>query len=130
MERPISVSVIAWLSILGSASGCFSLLYSLFEETFSLSFDQILRLYLINFVLGVLIFLTGIKLLEGQNSGRILFIISALLYIGWSWISYGLDSTLFIGSIVRLIVFGLILYRPSVNKYFTQIMNKVGKSNH
>lgn len=43
MERPISVSVIAWLSILGSASGCFSLLYSLFEETFSLSFDQILR---------------------------------------------------------------------------------------
>lgn len=120
MERPISVSVIAWLSILGSASGCFSLLYSLFEETFSLSFDQILRLYLINFVLGVLIFLTGIKLLEGQNSGRILFIISALLYIGWSWISYGLDSTLFIGSIVRLIVFGLILYRPSVNKYFTQ----------
>ena len=120
MERPISVSVIAWLSILGSASGCFSLLYSLFEETFSLSFDQILRLYLINFVLGVLIFLTGIKLLEGQNSGRILFIISALLYIGWSWISYGLDSTLFIGSVVRLIVFGLILYRPSVNKYFTQ----------
>lgn len=120
MERPISVSVIAWLSILGSASGCFSLLYSLFEETFSLSFEQILRLYLINFVLGVLIFLTGIKLLEGQNSGRILFIISALLYIGWSWISYGLDSTLFIGSVVRLIVFGLILYRPSVNKYFTQ----------
>ena len=112
--------MIAWLSILGSASGCFSLLYSLFEETFSLSFDQILRLYLINFVLGVLIFLTGIKLLEGQNSGRILFIISALLYIGWSWISYGLDSTLFIGSVVRLIVFGLILYRPSVNKYFTQ----------
>ena len=120
MERPISVSVIAWLSILGSASGCFSLLYSLFEETFSLSFDQILRLYLINFVLGVLIFLTGIKLLEGQNSGRILFIISALLYIVWSWISYGLDSTLFIGSVVHLIVFGLILYRPSVNKYFTQ----------
>ena len=120
MERPISVSVIAWLSILGSASDCFSLLYSLFEETFSLSFDQILRLYLINFVLGVLIFLTGIKLLEGQNSGRILFIISALLYIVWSWISYGLDSTLFIGSVVRLIVFGLILYRPSVNKYFTQ----------
>ena len=120
MERPISVSVIAWLSILGSTSGCFSLLYSLFEETFSLSFDQILRLYLINFVLGVLIFLTGIKLLEGQNSGRILFIISALLYIVWSWISYGLDSTLFIGSVVRLIVFGLILYRPSVNKYFTQ----------
>lgn len=120
MERPISVSVIAWLSILGSASGCFSLLYSLFEETFSLSFDQILRLYLINFVLGVLIFLTGIKLLEGQNSGRILFIISALLYIVWSWISYGLDSTLFIGSVVRLIVFGLILYRPSVNKYFIQ----------
>ena len=120
MERPISVSVIAWLSILGSASGCFSLLYSLFEETFSLSFDQILRLYLINFVLGVLIFLTGIKLLEGQNSGRILFIISALLYIVWSWISYGLHSTLFIGSVVRLIVFGLILYRPSVNKYFTQ----------
>lgn len=120
MERPISVSVIAWLYILGEASGCFSLLYSLFEETFSLSFDQILRLYLINFVLGVLIFLTGIKLLEGQNSGRILFIISALLYIGWSWISYGLDSTLFIGSVVRLIVFGLILYRPSVNKYFTQ----------
>ena len=120
MERPISVSVIAWLSILGGASSCFSLLYSLFEETFSLSFDQILRLYLINFVLGVLIFLTGIKLLEGQNSGRILFIISALLYIVWSWISYGLDSTLFIGSVVRLIVFGLILSRPSVNKYFTQ----------
>ena len=120
MERPISVSVIAWLYILGGAGGCFSLLYSLFEETFSLSFDQILRLYLINFVLGVLIFLTGIKLLEGQNSGRILFIISALLYIVWSWISYGLDSTLFIGSVVRLIVFGLILYRPSVNKYFTQ----------
>ena len=120
MERPISVSVIAWLYILGVASGCFSLLFSLFEETFSLSFDQILRLYLINFVLGVLIFLTGIKLLEGQNSGRILFIISALLYIVWSWISYGLDSTLFIGSVVRLIVFGLILYRPSVNKYFTQ----------
>ena len=121
MERPISVSVIAWLYILGEASGCFSLLFSLFEETFSLSFDQILRLYLINFVLGVLIFLTGIKLLEGQNSGRILFIIiSALLYIVWSWISYGLDSTLFIGSVVRLIVFGLILYRPSVNKYFTQ----------
>ena len=120
MERPISVSVIAWLHILGGADGCFSLLYSLFEETFSLSFDQILRLYLINFVLGVLIFLTGIKLLEGQNSGRILFIISALLYIVWSWISYGLDSTLFIGSVVRLIVFGLILYRPSVNKYFTQ----------
>ena len=94
--------------------------FSLFEETFSLSFDQILRLYLINFVLGVLIFLTGIKLLEGQNSGRILFIISALLYIVWSWISYDLDSTLFIGSVVRLIVFGLILYRPSVNKYFTQ----------
>lgn len=104
----------------GGASDCFSLLFSLFEETFSLSFDQILRLYLINFVLGVLIFLTGIKLLEGQNSGRILFIISALLYIVWSWISYGLDSTLFIGSVVRLIVFGLILYRPSVNKYFTQ----------
>lgn len=120
MERPISVSVIAWLYILGGANGCFSLLFSLFEETFSLSFDQILRLYLINFVLGVLIFLTGIKLLEGQNSGRILFIISALLYIVWSWISYGLDSTLFIGSVVRLIVFGLILYRPSVNKYFTQ----------
>ena len=120
MERPISVSVIAWLCILGGAGGCFSLLYSLFKETFSLSFDQILRLYLINFVLGVLIFLTGIKLLEGQNSGRILFIISALLYIVWSWISYGLDSTLFIGSVVRLIVFGLILYRPSVNKYFTQ----------
>lgn len=120
MERPISVSVIAWLYILGGASGCFSLLFSLFEETFSLSFDQILRLYLINFVLGVLIFLTGIKLLEGQNSGRILFIISALLYIVWSWISYGLDSTLFIGSVVRLIVFGLILYQPSVNKYFTQ----------
>ena len=120
MERPISVSVIAWLSILGGASDCFSLLFSLFEETFSLSFDQILRLYLINFVLGVLIFLTGIKLLEGKNSGRILFIISALLYIVWSWISYGLDSTLFIGSVVRLIVFGLILYRPSVNKYFTQ----------
>ena len=120
MERPISVSVIAWLYILGGASGCFSLLFSLSEETFSLSFDQILRLYLINFVLGVLIFLTGIKLLEGQNSGRILFIISALLYIVWSWISYGLDSTLFIGSVVRLIVFGLILYRPSVNKYFTQ----------
>ena len=120
MERPISVSAIAWLYILGGASDCFSLLFSLFEETFSLSFDQILRLYLINFVLGVLIFLTGIKLLEGQNSGRILFIISALLYIVWSWISYGLDSTLFIGSVVRLIVFGLILYRPSVNKYFTQ----------
>jgi len=120
MERPISVSGIAWLYILGGASDCFSLLFSLFEETFSLSFDQILRLYLINFVLGVLIFLTGIKLLEGQNSGRILFIISALLYIVWSWISYGLDSTLFIGSVVRLIVFGLILYRPSVNKYFTQ----------
>ena len=120
MEQPISVSVIAWLCILGGADGCFSLLYSLFEETFSLSFDQILRLYLINFVLGVLIFLTGIKLLEGKNSGRILFIISALLYIVWSWISYGLDSTLFIGSVVRLIVFGLILYRPSVNKYFTQ----------
>lgn len=120
MERPISVSVIAWLYILGGAGGCFFLLYSLFEETFSLSFDQILRLYLINFVLGVLIFLTGIKLLEGQNSGRILFVISALLYIVWSWISYGLDSTLFIGSVVRLIVFGLILYRPSVNKYFTQ----------
>ncbi|MDK7255051.1 hypothetical protein QP437_09255 [Haemophilus sp. UMB1048] len=120
MERPISVSVIALLYILGGASDCFSLLFSLFEETFSLSFDQILRLYLINFVLGVLIFLTGIKLLEGQNSGRILFIISALLYIVWSWISYGLDSTLFIGSVVRLIVFGLILYRPSVNKYFTQ----------
>ena len=118
MERPISVSVIVY--ILGGASDCFSLLFSLFEETFSLSFDQILRLYLINFVLGVLIFLTGIKLLEGQNSGRILFIISALLYIVWSWISYGLDSTLFIGSVVRLIVFGLILYRPSVNKYFTQ----------
>ena len=91
MERPISVSVIAWLYILGGASGCFSLLFSLFEETFSLSFDQILRQYLINFVLGVLIFLTGIKLLEGQNSGRILFIISALLYIVWSWISYGLS---------------------------------------
>ena len=120
MERPVSVSVIAWLYILGGASDCFSLLFSLFEETFSLSFDQILRLYLINFVLGVLIFLTGIKLLEGQNSGRILFIISALLYIVWSWISYGLDSTLFIGSVVRLIVFGLILYRSSVNKYFTQ----------
>lgn len=120
MERPISVSVIAWLYILGGASSCFSLLFSLFEETFSLSFDQILRLYLINFVLSVLIFLTGIKLLEGQNSGRILFIISALLYIVWSWIDYGLDSTLFIGSVVRLIVFGLILYRPSVNKYFTQ----------
>ena len=120
MERPISLSVISYLYILGGASCCFSLLFSLFEETFSLSFDQILRLYLINFVLGVLIFLTGIKLLEGQNSGRILFIISALLYIVWSWISYGLDSTLFIGSVVRLIVFGLILYRPSVNKYFTQ----------
>lgn len=39
MERPISVSVVAWLYILGGASGCFSLLYSLFEETFSLSFD-------------------------------------------------------------------------------------------
>ena len=32
MERPISVSVIAWLYILGGASGCFSLLFSLFEE--------------------------------------------------------------------------------------------------
>jgi len=130
--RPTSITVIAWILIL---MGGISLLtttlmigYGMFDkimidnpaarELLSKSLIPVPVQYAMTYAASLIMFVSGVALLKGQNWGRWLYVIGTAAGFLIGIITSPLKEAMIPGFVVFVVV-TIFLFRPNANKYFS-----------
>ena len=123
MERPTSITVIAWILIILSALGLLvtvtmmnnpDVMDALAESKLGAGTQQMLGI-----VSSVITAISGYGMLQGKNWGRLLYVISSLAGIAINLYAMPMTGAQYLAiGIVAVVIF--FLYRPAANAWFNR----------
>ena len=123
MERPTSITVIAWILIVLSAIGLLltvtmmnnpDVMDALAESKLGAGTQQMLGI-----VSSVITAISGYGMLQGKNWGRLLYVIASLAGIAINFYAMPMTGAQYVAiAIVAVVIF--FLYRPAANAWFNR----------
>jgi uncharacterized membrane protein (DUF2068 family) len=121
MERPLSITIIAWVLIILSALGLLGAVMmmnnpdaieALGQSKLGAGTQQTIGL-----ISSVVTAISGYGMLQGKNWGRLLYVVSGVVGIAINLYALPLGAAQYL-SIALFLVILFFLYRPAANAYF------------
>jgi hypothetical protein len=123
MQRPISVTIIAWFLIVTSAIGLISSFFISGNEVAMRMLEQSNFSPAVHMAVGVvgalITLLCGYGMLKGFNWSRFLYVGWSLVGIIFAYAALKILSTIAL-SVVLLAIIAFFLFRPNANAWFTR----------
>lgn len=123
MERPTSITVIAWILIVLSALGLLitatmmnnpDVMDALAESKLGAGTQQMLGI-----ISSVITAISGYGMLQGKNWGRLLYVVASLAGIAINFYAMPMTGAQYLAiAIVAVVIF--FLYRPAANAWFNR----------
>lgn len=123
MERPTSITVIAWILIVLSALGLLitatmmnnpDVMDALAESKLGAGTQQMLGI-----ISSVITAISGYGMLQGKNWGRLLYVVASLAGIAINFYAMPMTGAQYLAiGIVAVVIF--FLYRPAANAWFNR----------
>lgn len=121
MERPTSVTIIAWILIVLGALGVLvaalmsnnpDVMEQMAQSKLGAGTQQ-----MVGIISSVVSIIAGYGMLQGKNWGRLLYVISTVVGIALNFYALPMSGVQYIGIAIFLVVL-FFLYRPAANAWF------------
>lgn len=118
-SRPLSITLISWLSIISGFANLGYLIYLLAYKSETAQISYIL----VSGISTILLIGASITMLEGKGWGRHLYISISIFFTGILFFTIGIEEQHTMIYAIRTVFFAFFLYKPNSNAYFKAVQN-------